>query len=210
MALLGNRTAARDARSWWRDPRWAGGALAALVHIALVSFLLLSLPKGVSPLPLPHEVFFIFKPQPEKPLPHKIEPVGPPRPQSVPPLFRYDPAPSTAITLPPQTPSQNGLTLSLFGCAPENLAYLSPEQRSHCGSLTAASISGRFPGEAHDLSLQGERWEQGIRDRNTPLAVPCFSTAGGHTNSVGPSASSAGMGIDPLCAAKVLGKMLEK
>ena len=189
-----------EAAPWWRSPRLAGAALVAAIHLLFVAFLLASLPAGMFALPSAREMFFVLRPPP-KPvrLPRQIVRSGTGHMPL--PLFRY--APSTAITIAPD--AKNGLSLSLFGCAPENLANLTPDQRAHCGdTLSAASLRPEFPGAPHDLSLDPGRWKQAIRARNTPLRVPCTyvtqTIVNGITGETKPDAMA-----DPFC---VLGHLL--
>jgi hypothetical protein len=152
---------------WWRSPRIRSVALVAAVHVLLVAFLLASLSDSRLALPSPREIFFILRPVPPARLPQKIEP--PLASPVAPPLFQYAPSRLPVVILPPK-----GLTLSLFGCAPENLANLTSEERAHCsGRIDATSLRGAYPGAPLDRSLQAERWLQAIRDHNTPLTVPC-------------------------------------
>ena len=191
--LLENRSPPGEPAPWWQGPRLAGAALVAAIHVLFVSFLLISLPIQVPPLPTAREMFLMFRPAPKTVrLPRKIEPPGTAR--AGPPLFHY--APSTAITILPT--AKNGLSLSLFGCAPENLANLTPDERAHCGDgLSAASLRADFPGAPHELSLDPGRWAQAIRDRNTPLRVACTSLT--KTAGKGPGQSANTLMVDPLC-----------
>ena len=132
-------------------------------------FLLSSLTESRLPLPSAREILLVFHPPPPQKLPRKIEPAVTSR--AAPPLFRYAPSQVPVLVLPP---SAKGLNLALFGCAPERLANLSPEERAQCtGRLNTASLRGAYPGAPLDRSLEAERWEQAIRDRNTPPTVPC-------------------------------------
>jgi hypothetical protein len=140
-------------------------------------------------------MFLLFRPPP-KPvrLPRQIVRSG--TGQKTLPLFRY--APSTAITIVPD--AKNGLSLSLFGCAPENLANLTPEQRAHCSdALNAASLAAAFPGAPHELSLDPSRWKQAIRDRNAPPPrVPCTYIENIVVNGITGETKPTPM-VDPFC-----------
>ena len=192
--LLEIRPPPGEAAPWWRSPRLAGAALVVAVHVLFVSFLLTSLQLGTLPLTSAREMFLLFRtaPKPVR-LPRQIVRSG--TGQKPLPLFRY--APSTAITILPET--KNGLSLSLFGCAPENLANLTPDQRAHCGeALNSASLAADFPGAPHDLSLNPGRWKQAMRERNMPVRVPCTYieqvVVNGITGETRPDAM-----VDPFC-----------
>ena len=68
MSLLEFRPPIPESRPWWRSPRWIGGGLVALVHVALVGVLLTSLTTARFSLPTQREVFFFFHPA-DKPKP---------------------------------------------------------------------------------------------------------------------------------------------
>ena len=179
---------------WWRSPRLAGAALVGAVHFLFVAFLLASLPAGIFALPSAREMFFVLRPAP-KPvrLPRQIVRAGTGHKPL--PLFRY--APSTAITIVPD--AKNGLSLSLFGCVPENLANLTPEQRAHCSeALNSASLAAEFPGAPHELSLDPGRWKQAIQGRNVPVRVPCTYIEQVMVNGITGETKATPM-IDPLC-----------
>ena len=192
--LLDIRPPPTEAAPWWRSPRLAGAALVAAIHFLFVVFLLASLPAGIFALPSAREMFFVLRPAPKpQRLPRQIVRSGPQRKPF--PLFRY--APSTAIMIAPD--SKNGLSLSLFGCAPENLANLTPDQRAHCGdALRSASLAAEFPGAPHDLSLDPGRWKQAIRARNTPVRVPCTYIENEIVNGITGETKPTPM-VDPFC-----------
>lgn len=192
--LLEIRPPPIEAVPWWRSPRLAGAALVVAVHVAFVSFLLTSLQLGTLPLPSAREMFLLFRPAP-KPvrLPRQIVRSGTGHKPL--PLFRY--APSTAITIVPD--AKNGLSLSLFGCAPENLANLTPDQRAHCSAaLNSASLRADFLAPTHELSLDPGRWKQAIRDRNTPGRVPCTYIENIMVNGITGETKATPM-VDPFC-----------
>jgi hypothetical protein len=91
-------------------------------------------------------------------------------PLSLPP---WQISPPAFLKLPPQTKS---LGLSLFGCAPENLQNLSPDQRMHCKATIGAFAAGDGLGEVRERSADANRWAAAIAKRNTPVAVPCTYT----------------------------------
>ena len=67
-----------------------------------------------------------------------------------------------------------GLSLSLFGCGPENLINLSREERTHCtGSINAASLRGTIPGAVVTRARHADHWEAAIAERNGGIKAPC-------------------------------------
>ncbi len=102
-----------------------------------------------------------------------------------------------AITTPP--PATTPLELSLFRCAPENLAKLSPAERAHCGDAYSAGVFvAPIPGSVNTQSRDAVRWQVALDQRNAASAAPCIST----THAPG-SAESAVM-VDPLCVLRQL------
>jgi hypothetical protein len=155
----------------------------------LVAFLLSSLRDSQLVLLSPREIYFVFHPVPPPRLPRKIEP---PVAAQAPPLFHYAPSRVPVLILPPK-----GLRLALFGCAPENLANLTRDERAHCSSrIDAASLHSAYPGAPLDQSLQAERWSEAIRERNTPLTVPC-------TYAEKQAGGSGAMMMDLVCLARL-------
>ena len=151
-------------------------------------------------LPSRREVFLFFHPA-QKPLKPQSRMIPAPEARSIsPPLFRTSPPRASSALSPPMV---TGLGLSLFGCAPENLASLTPEQRAHCsGALHEASLAAAFPGQSHEIALDAGRWAQAIRDRNTPLAVPCTSLTKTAGKGIGQTANT--LMLDPICALRHL------
>ncbi|MEI9988786.1 MAG: hypothetical protein WDM86_02000 [Rhizomicrobium sp.] len=183
---------------WWRSPRMPAVILVGAVHLGLIAlFILSSRPEAIPP--LRHEVFLLFRPAPVR-LPRKIEPPATARPAPQP--FRFAPPPSTAITVPPPPASQ--LELSLFRCAPENLAKLAPSERAHCGeAYTARAFEAPVPGAPSEHAVDVERWRSALAARDTPAAVPCATVERIEVNQFTHEAANAVM-TDPLCALRNL------
>jgi hypothetical protein len=103
------------------------------------------------------------------------------------------PVPSLAPALP--QPDVQGLGRSLFGCAPENLSSLSPEQRSHCpGGLTRPddTVVAEPPSHVKDPARRAAE----MRAKNTPGRVPCTYVG----DAPGPYGPVATVMVSPLCA----------
>jgi hypothetical protein len=183
-------------RVWWQSPRWAGIALVALIHVVGIGFLVTSIASGPLNLPAPREIFFLFHPPspPHRPPPPRTVFIPPTKPAA--PVFR------AIAPLPPDVPTDaKGLALSLFGCTPENLANLTPEQRAHCtGAPALTAFSGSFDGPLQEHALQTARWRAAIANRNTPLQVPCMTISKEEFGAeAGPGHSGSKVVIDPLC-----------
>jgi hypothetical protein len=92
-------------------------------------------------------------------------------PAFVPPAT-FTPAPDTAI------PQPNGLNRQLFGCAPDQLATATAEERAACAS---ASLGPRYdPGATDyrdhtDRSKNAVQWARDRARKNAPLLLPCMS-----------------------------------
>ena len=178
---------------WWRSPRVAAAILVGALHVALAFVVILALRPQPSA-PLPREVFFLFRPAPQAPrLPQRIEPA--PLARIAPPFVRS--APPMAITQAP--PATTPLELSLFRCAPENLARLTSEERAHCGeTYSAGAFVAPIPGSVTAQSRDAARWQVALDQRNTASTAPCTSTA--HT----PGSAESAVVVDPLCVLRQL------
>ncbi len=184
-------------RVWWQSPRWIGIALVAAVHAVAIIFIVTSITTGPLKLPAQREIFFLFHPPPP---PHRPPP---PRTVFIPPTKPAAPVFRALAPLPPDVPTDaKGLALSLFGCTPENLANLTPEQRAHCTEAPAmASFGGRIDAPFQEHALEAARWRAAVAERNTPLAVPCITVSKDDSlePGVGPGRSGNRITIDPLC-----------
>jgi hypothetical protein len=107
-------------------------------------------------------------------------------------------APATAPAAP--MPDVTGLGFNLFGCAPERLATLTPEERARCNTgLKAPGRDVVIIPKSHVLDPARRAAE--MKAKNSPLRIPCTSTG----SAPGPyfSKSVTGM-IDPGCALRGL------
>lgn len=197
MSLLDSGPPTPEPRPWHKR-RWIGAAVVLAVHTVLIGFVMTSMPRTIALLPSSREIYYVFHPRPAvRPLPKLIPAPAPPSQVRV-PVFRYAPSPppQAVITAPPGV---NGLQLSLFGCAPENLANLTPEQRARCtSSLAMSGFTSTIPGTVKELSLDPGRWRAAITARNTPLEVPCTHLEEVTNGTIGGGHSTA-VFVDPQC-----------
>jgi hypothetical protein len=101
-------------------------------------------------------------------------------------------APSLAPAVP--APDVRGLGQSLFGCAPETLANLTPEQRGHCTTGFARPDDSAViepPSHVKDPARRAAE----MRTRNTPGRVPCSYL----TEAPAPHGSTTAAMADPMC-----------
>lgn len=192
MSLTDFRPVAVEARPWWRSPRWIGAGLVVAVHIVAVAFLATSLTTTRLTLPTQREIYFFFRPKPPPPAPPR-KPVFIPPAEPTAPVFPEAPLPPAPTALIP--PDVKGLGQSLFGCAPENLANLTPQERAHCsGAPGIASADSDLRAGFVEHALQAARWSAALHARNTPLTVPCVTPpTGGLGSSLAPPL------VDPHC-----------
>ena len=181
---------------WWRSPRAAAVLAVVALHAALVVFFLASQSGPAALAPGPREMFTFFPPPPPR-LPQRIE--APPRARLAPPFVRT--APSMAIAQPP--PATTPLELSLFRCAPENLAKLTPSERAQCGeAFSASAFVAPLVGAAPPRDA--ERWQVALDQRNTPESVPCTNIERTQINPITHETSSVVV-TDALCVLRNLG-----
>jgi len=125
-----------------RDPlkrdHFAGGALALLVQAIFLLLVLLSPSHSTRPDSPPRETLLFFPPL-AVPAPSTIDARGPRRKRIAPsdtlPVPPIASPPAAASPLAPPSGLVEGLDgfgRSLFGCAPERYADLTPDQRAHC------------------------------------------------------------------------------
>jgi hypothetical protein len=177
--------------------RLAGVAFAVLLQLGFVTIFIASLPLMMPPRKLPREITFVLPPlrdaaRPRLPARRGGPPSSPSlatRPLIVPP-----------IVLPPAT-SPPGTDLrafgnALFGCAPENLTNLTPDQRSHCSGFAAIPRHKDPVTELRSLVKDLPRREAELTARNTPARVPCIEF---RTRGLSGGQDTGGM-VDPLCA----------
>ncbi|HEY4076605.1 MAG TPA: hypothetical protein VGM26_06690 [Rhizomicrobium sp.] len=101
-------------------------------------------------------------------------------------------APSLAPAVP--APDVRGLGQSLFGCAPETLANLSPEQRSHCTTGFAQPDDSAVVEPSSHVKDPSRRAAE-MRTKNTPGRVPCSYLG----EAPAPHGSTTTVMADPVC-----------
>ena len=101
------------------------------------------------------------------------------------------------FTVPPVAPPDvTGLGQALFGCAPENLTNLTPEQRAHCtDSLPHFDDHALLEPKSH--VQDPARREAEMRAKKRPGRVPCTSLTEVQTS---PGGSSMVPMVDATCA----------
>ena len=173
--------------------RVGSGALVLLLHLLIVVALLRMV---ASPPPPPatsaREIFFkVMRSAP----PAASSAPAPPLPRLIQPR-RTEPQ-SIAPPLGGQTvsPDWRGLGKDLFGCAPEALAGMTPEERSHCtGRLTRPDDTTALMPQSHVKDPQRRAAE--MRAKNRPGQIPCAIVM----DTGAPGGGGAAPGVDPLCA----------
>jgi hypothetical protein len=163
--------------------RVAGALLVVLLHFLLLLAVLHAVIRRPS-LPLRGELVFV--------LPHLLQPARttraplPPRPparmtlplHALPPVIPSLPAVAPSRLAAPQAqPDLRGLGQSLFGCAPENLATLTPQQQMRCGSAFAPPDQTQELIHPHSNVSDPDLRAVEMAKKNTPAHVPCTSIA---------------------------------
>jgi hypothetical protein len=196
MALL-ELSGERSSRSTVRRFRWAGAVLVALLHLGLLLLLLQSLKQPAMLPALQHEMMLVLAPlaKPKPPVPivtatiprrSIARPNGP---------IRVLPSPQPNSDSPPRI---NDLGLSLFGCDPEHLSSLTPEQRAHCGNAPdMASMQSALPGAVQERAAQAGRWAASSARDHGPLDVPCAQV--GQSHGAGFGRTGTGGMVDLVC-----------
>lgn len=101
--------------------------------------------------------------------------------------------PSYAPSVAP--PDMTGLGQALFGCAPENLTSLTPDQRAHCANgFTRPDDNALVEPKSHVKDPL--RREAEMRAKNTPVRVPCTYV----TSAPAPHGSAPAPMVNPICA----------
>ncbi|HEY1876452.1 MAG TPA: hypothetical protein VGG66_03245 [Rhizomicrobium sp.] len=99
-----------------------------------------------------------------------------------------------SYTPPVARPDITGLGQALFGCAPENLPNLTPDQRAHCtNGFTRPDENALVEPKSHVKDPL--RREAEMRAKNTPGRVPCTSV----TNVGGLAGNTAAPTVNPIC-----------
>jgi hypothetical protein len=181
--------------------RWGSAILVLLLHLLLLLGLLRSLTAPVTP---PHvtaremilRLLPVLKPAPEQ----EAAPPAIVSPRNriipiVPPPIGAAPMPNLSG---PLSGPLSDLGQSLFGCALENLANLSREQRAHCATGLARpddSVMAEPPSHVKDPARRAAE----MRTKNTPGKIPCTYVATDKGQGMALPA------VDPLC---VLGGLI--
>jgi hypothetical protein len=170
--------------------RLAGALLALLVHGAVFLvlsfyviadrpqaepvFTLLVLPEIVTTRETPVDLRTMPESAPILPLP-QLPPLPPAPSISLPPPMAAEPPPQT-----PAPPDLAGIGRVIFGCKPEDLATLTPEERARC---TSAGL-GTPPDEASLAAIaelaaeENVRFEYALLRKQQPLLLPCAGGIG--------------------------------
>jgi hypothetical protein len=165
-----------------QNARWKQRVFGAALALAVqVVFLLLVLLPPSRPLPLTRlsrETILFFRPLPT-PKSSIIDARAPRKRHSIAPAVL--PA-SPPVTVPPATatplapPSgMAGFGRSLFGCAPEQYASLTDEERSHCPKPGEGLAINRAPDLMHTRSHVKDEahWRQEWARVHSPALLPC-------------------------------------
>ena len=179
--------------------RLIGATIAVLLQAGFVVIFIYSLPLIVPVKRLPHEIAFFLPPLREAVKPDSRSRRGRPSPS---PPAATPPLAVPPIVMPPgASPSATdlqGFGNALFGCSPENLNNLTPEQRSHCSGLAAIPRDKNGIAEPRSLVKDLPRREAELAARNTPARVPCVEL---RTRTLGFNGiEDTGIMTDPLCA----------
>jgi|SRR6185312_1581916 hypothetical protein len=117
-----------------------------------------------------------------KPLPEPVKETLARKPVATPkPAPAFVPPATFAPPVDNSLPQLNGLNQQLFGCAPDQLASATAQQRAACAS---ASLGPRFDPGATDYrdhtgrSKNRVQWARDRARKNAPLLLPCMSPAG--------------------------------
>jgi hypothetical protein len=156
--------------------RVASASAALCLQAIFAALVLYSLPVFSPAKKLSHELILVLPrqaPAPERRVPRRMDRPAPrglaPVP-AAPPVF----VPATA----PAPSDLQQLGKQLFGCAPENIDRLSPEDRAGCASARAAA---KRPPDADLLGapshVQDEsRWAAEVARKTSPPWLPCTTT----------------------------------
>jgi hypothetical protein len=175
--------------------RFTSITIAILLQMGFVAIFIYSLPLMTPPKKLAHEITFILPRLREAPkassAPRRTRPST-----SLPTRNLQRPA-LPPIAMPPPTTDLQGFGNELFGCTPENLGKLAPEQRAHCSGFGAAPYDTTAATEPPSLVKDLPRREAELAARNTPARVPCANL---RTQTLGFSGNVTTAIVDPLCA----------
>ena len=167
--------------------------LHALLLFALLHFMVMTPNRAIASAP-EHLLEMIINTA-RKPVPVTLPA---PRSRTAPTLPRRGGVTSGAMPsyAPPVTPPDvGGLGQALFGCAPENIPNLTPDQRAHCHNGFTRPDDNALV-EPQSYVQDPLRREAETRAKNTPGRVPCTYM----TNAPAPHGSVAAPMVDPVCA----------
>ena len=169
--------------------------IAVLLQMGFVAIFMYSLPLIAPPKKLAHEITF-FLPRLRETPKASPAPRGT-RPSTSLPIRNSPGLKLPPIAMPPPTTDLQAFGNALFGCAPENLGKLTPEQRTHCSGFGVAPNDTTAVTEPPSLVKDLPRREAELAARNTPARVPCTSL---RTQTFGFSSNVTTAIVDPLCA----------
>jgi hypothetical protein len=148
--------------------RFGSGLLVLLLHLLILLALLHMVaaprrPRGVNS----REILLqMIRPTPPQ------DSTAPPLPRLIQPSRGDAQSIAPSLTAPMATPDFRGLGRSLFGCAPEALAGMTPEERSRCpGTFAKPDDTVVTIPQSHVKDPQRRAAE--MRARNTPGRIPC-------------------------------------
>lgn len=178
--------------------RFTSATIAILLQLGLVTIFIYSLPLMVPARKRPHEVtFFLSR------LREAVKPVPAARGGRVLPTPSFAPPPPTAppvlvppATTPPPATDLQSFGNQLFGCAPENLNNLTPEQRAHCSRFAALPRDKDAVTEPRSQVKDLPRRQAELAARNAPARVPCI---GFRTQALAGGGQDIGGIVDTLC-----------
>jgi hypothetical protein len=155
--------------------RVTGAALVAVLHVAIVAFLLNAnlMPRVVR---AAHETILYLTP----PAPKHIDKPAPPPPAPT-PLVRLPNA--LPKLLPPPPPGIDLKSLQNFGralldCSPQNIANLAPEDRHRCDALSLKPRDDVDFADHTNRSRDAALWARGRARKNAPMLLPCANSRG--------------------------------
>lgn len=166
-------------------------ALVMLLHGLLLMLLLQTFAhKGIRVLPTRETILRLLpllKPAPEQEAAPRSSASPRPAPLVIPA------APETGAA--PNAPDLRGLGERLFGCAPEKLATLTPEERARCATGLVAPDRNVviFP---QSRVRDPQRRAAEMAARNKPLVVPCTYVI----DAPAPHSTTPGVMVNPVCA----------
>ena len=144
--------------------------LVLLLHALMLLVLLRFTVQKHAPLtPVAEHLLEMIIPAAKLPVPRRAAPR--PLPPIIPSPGPF-PAPVPSLAPPAQAPDITGLGRALFGCAPENLSNLTPDERARCPSVfTRPDQSAMIEPKSHVKDPKRRAAE--MDSKNTPDRVPC-------------------------------------